>query len=50
VIMAIKLLSYSQLGERLYCSPEAARPERWSGDCVYPARKQAMAKRWCPST
>jgi hypothetical protein len=25
VIMAIEMLSYSQLGERLNCSPEAAR-------------------------
>jgi hypothetical protein len=47
VIMAIELLSYNQLGERLNCS---GGPSEWSGDCVYPARKQTMAKRWCPST
>ena len=46
VIMPIEMLGYSQLGERLNCSPEAARALVRR---LRLPRQKAMAKRWCLS-
>jgi len=44
--MPIEMLGYSQLGERLNCSPEAARALVRR---LRLPRQKAMAKRWCLS-